>query len=235
MKTWAICALGSVLLGWAGEAGAASFCNGVYSDDPVAMKLAHVVGHPPWLLMATPSDCRPNENGCRWPLTLAPGTLVTTFQSAEGLVCVEAAPDGGRRRWGWLPEGNIQADQEQSPVSSKWWVGQWAGQGYNEISISREGGKLHGEGYAESGPHDNPRFGGFDGLGASSNGEVNFQEDDGGDEDSGSGCHVRVVRFGSQIAVMDNNKCGAMTRVSGFYRRTSMTPAPKGSVVGRGG
>jgi hypothetical protein len=204
-------------------------CTGIYGVDTGAMKLARVIGHPPQLLMATPSDCRPNENGCRGLVTLRPGTLVMTFQSAEGFVCVEAAPEGGRRRWGWLPKTNLPLGQAQPSASPKSWVGQWSGQGYNEISISLEGGgTLHGEGYAEAGPHDNPRFAGFEGTGASSKGEVVFQGDD------HSGCHVRIIKFGAQIAVMDNAKCGPMTRMSGFYRRTSDTPAPKGSVVGRG-
>lgn len=109
------------------------------------MKLGIVVGHPPRLLMATPSDCRPNEKGCRSSDILAPGTLVTSFQSAEGFVCVEAAPDRGRRRWGWLPEDNLRADPERRPTPARWWVGQWYGGGYNRFSISLEGGVLEAD------------------------------------------------------------------------------------------
>lgn len=228
MRTWAICALGVALLVGAEKANAAELCTGIYGNDPRAMKLARIAGNSPPLLMAVPSDCRPNENGCRWPTTLEPGALVTTFQSAEGFVCVEAAPKAGRRRWGWLPETNLRLDRKPPLAQPKWWVGQWSGLGYDKISISLEGGTLRGEGYAESGPHDNPRFGGFGGVGTSSNGEVVFHDDE-------SDCYVRMVKFGAQIAVVDNDKCGPMTRVSGFYRRTTNTPAPKGSVVGLGG
>jgi len=231
MKFFVIYAAGLLLSGWASGALAAPICDGVYDNEPAAMKLGIVVGHPPRLLMATPSDCRPNEKGCRSSDILAPGTLVTSFQSAEGFVCVEAAPDRGRRRWGWLPEGNLRAAPERRPTPARWWVGQWYGGGYNRFSISLEGGVLEADGYAESGPHNNPRFGGFGGAGVQAAGSLAFLDvnDDEGDDERGKiGCYVRLVRFGSQIAVVDNEQCGAMTRVSGFYRRTSDIPVPKG-------
>jgi hypothetical protein len=223
-----ISALVVASLSSAAEAQAAAFCNGIHGDEPTSLTLALVSGHP-ILLAVVPSDCRPNEHGCRTPITLAVGTLVASFQSAEGYTCIETSPERGSRRVGWIPEGDLRPDQNQTKVAPEWWVGRWIVD-FNEISMSLQHGQLYGEGYAESGPHNNPRFGGFSGDGVQSGRDILFEE-----PERLSGCHVRIVQFGSQIAVMDNAKCGAMTRVSGFYTQSSTTPAPRGSVVGRSG
>lgn len=213
MKAWAICTLLAALLVGARHAAAAQLCDGIYGDHPEALRLAEVVGQPPRLLMAIPSDCRPNEDGCRWPITLSPRTLIAAFQSAAGFVCVEATPESGRRRWGWLPESNLRANLDQRTVPSTWWVGHWSGLGYNKVSISLEGDALHGEGSAELGPHDNPRFADFAAVGVVSGESVVFRERE---------CVVRATRFGPRIVVMDNAQCGPMARLSGFYERTEI-------------
>ena len=220
-----ISALVILLLGGTAEA-QAPFCNGIQGDDPASLTLARVSGHP-FLLTATPSDCRPNEHGCRTSFALAPGTLVASFQSAEGYTCIEASPDHEGRRLGWVPKIDLRPNHTQSQISPRWWVGRWTDH-FNEISISRQNKQIYGEGYAESGPHDNPRFGGFSSKGVQYKQYILFA-----DSDDPSACRVLLVPFGLMIAVMDNAKCGAMTRVSGFYSRRSNTPAPKGSIDGR--
>ena len=214
------------LLGDGLDARAASFCYGISGDKPSELTLALVSGHPT-LLGAIPSDCRPSEQGCLTSTTFAPGTLVASFQSVEGFTCIEANLERQGSRSGWVPTSDLRPNPAPSKISPNWFVGRWT-YGFDEISISFQNGQLYGEGYAESGPHDNPRFGGFDGSGKQSADAILFSDAD-------VGCLVRVVKFGSQLAVMDNGSpCGTMTRFSGFYKRSSTTPAPKGSVVGRG-
>jgi hypothetical protein len=223
-----IFALVVALLADVAHARAASFCAGINGDKPSELTLARVSGHPT-LLAAVPSDCRPSEQGCRTRATLAPGTLVASFQSAEGYTCIEANSEHQGSRTGWVPKSDLGPNPSRSQISPQWVVGRWT-DGFDEISISFQNGQLYGEGYAESGPHDNPRFGGFAGNGERSDDAILFRDSD------IDGCLVRIVKFGSQLAVMDSGgPCGTMTRFSGFYTRSSTTPAPKGSVVGRGG
>lgn len=222
-----IFALVVALLADAAGARAASFCYGLSGDKPSELTLARVSGHPT-LLSVAPSDCRPSEQGCQTRTALAPGTLVASFQTAEGYTCIEANFEHQGGHSGWVPTSGLRPIPAPSKISPDWFVGRWT-YGFDEISISFQNGQLYGEGYAESGPHDNPRFGGFDGSGKQSADAVSFKDAD-------VGCLVRVVKFGSQLAVMDNGApCGTMTKFSGFYTRSSTTPASKGSVVGRGG
>ena len=192
---------------------AAQFCSGIDDANPNAMMTGRIIGAgAAHFLAAVPSDCKPEEKGCPGyghPF-VRPGGRLAVWQSAEGLVCAEAATGGGSgRRFGWLPKARVQVDARPDPVPSRWWLGKWNFY-TNSIVINRKGRALHARGEATSGRPDNPRFADFEGDATPKAGSVTFSE---------GRCIVKLTPFGAFLAVTDNGTCGPMTRLSGFYSR----------------
>ncbi len=198
------------------------FCSGVsFSDEPdlVIGRIKADAGKVHFRKNGgRKSPCPSAAPQCQDKAFLVPGDLVVLGAKKGEFVCVEH-DNGKGSRGGWLPSVALEpAPLENDPAA---WIGAWK-RVEADITIEQTKNGLKASGEATYGSLDRERvergavnLGSFSGPLALKDGQGRIV-----DEDSVSGCNLKLARAGDFLFVRDNNVCGGMNvSFSGRYGR----------------
>ena len=200
------------------------FCSGVGFSDAPDLVIGRIKADAGKVFFRKNGDrkntCPSAAPQCQDKAYLVPGDLVVLGAKRGEFVCVDY-DNGKGSRGGWLPSAALEpAPLANDPAA---WVGGWK-RVEADITIEKTKDGLKASGEATYGSLDPERvkrgavnLGSFSGSLALKDGQGRIVDDD-----SISGCNVKLARAGDFLFVRDNNVCGGMNvSFSGLYRRSS--------------
>lgn len=201
-----------------------SFCSGVGFSDTSDLIIGRVKADAGKVYFRKNGDkknaCPSAAPQCQDKAYLVSGDLVVLGAKRGEFVCVDY-DNGKGSRGGWLPSSTIvPAPLENDPAA---WLGGWK-RVEADITIEKTKDGLKASGEATYGALDPERIkrgavnsGSFSGPLALKDGQGRIVDDD-----SISGCNVKLARAGDFLFVRDNNVCGGMNvSFSGLYRKAA--------------
>ncbi|WP_298358556.1 hypothetical protein [Rhodoblastus sp.] len=201
-----------------------SFCSGVGFADTPDLVIGRIKTDAGKVFFrkngGRKSPCPSVAPQCQDKAYLVPGDLVVLGGKRGDFVCVDY-DDGKGSRGGWLPSATLEpAPLANDPAA---WVGGWK-RVEADIAIEQAKDGLRASGEATYGALDPERVkrgainsGSFSGPLALKNGQGRIVDDD-----SVSGCNLKLVRSGDFLFVRDNDVCGGMNvSFSGLYRKAA--------------
>ncbi len=198
------------------------FCSGVAFADAPDLVIGRIKADAGKVYFRKNGDrksaCPSAAPHCQDKAFLVPGDLVALGAKHGEFVCVDY-DNGKGSRPGWLPSSALEpAPLESDPAA---WLGAWK-RVEADIAIEPAKDGLKASGEATFGSLDPERVkrgavnsGSFSGPLALKAGQGRIVDDD-----SVSGCNLKLARAGDFLFVRDNNVCGGMNvSFSGLYNK----------------
>jgi hypothetical protein len=200
------------------------FCSGVGFSDTTDLVIGRIKADAGKVFFRKNGDrknaCPSAAPQCQDKAFLVAGDLVALGAKRGEFVCVDY-DNGKGDRGGWLPSSAIEpAPLDNDPAM---WLGAWKRvEADIAIEPAKDGLKASGEAtYGSLDPERVKRgavnLGSFSGPLVLKNGQGKIVDDD-----SVSGCNIKLARSGDFLFVRDNNVCGGMNvSFSGLYRKAT--------------